>query len=570
VRLRQVLLNLIGNAVKFTERGEVIVRVSVVASTASWQEATKASAAGTCELEISVTDTGIGIPRESLREIFRSFTQADGSLARRYGGTGLGLAICRQIVDLMGGRIQVESEVGRGSRFWLRVPVEVVAGADSALEGADSLRAARVLVVDDNTTNRQILLHHLASWGAETEESADGPSALEALRRAQSAGRPFALVVLDMMMPGMTGLDVARAVRQDAGLTAPQMVILTSAGSALTAGEEQELDIAATLSKPVRKAELQRTFVRAFSRTSGDAARRPVAVPSSRASLAGLRVLLAEDNEINQKLTLSVLRSFGCETLAAGDGAAALEALGRQRFDVVLMDCQMPNLDGFAATREIRRREAAQAGGPRIPVIALTAHAMRSDREECLAAGMDDYLSKPFAKEHLFELLARWTRQPDPAWSAEPGEPPRDPVPAAIPAAGGGADAPSLDLGVLRSIAALDPDPEFSAEIIRRFVAAAGEVAEKLQAAASRNDFTAIGRAAHTLKSTSGQVGAMRLSQLCRTLEEKMRSGLRDGSLEDGRPAGPGGPASVVDAIRAEVDTVVKRLADQGLGVGHG
>jgi signal transduction histidine kinase/CheY-like chemotaxis protein/HPt (histidine-containing phosphotransfer) domain-containing protein len=560
VRLRQVLLNLIGNAVKFTERGEVVVRVSCVGrpdlpeGPKGSDEVKSRSEAARCELELSVTDTGIGIPRESLQEIFRSFTQADGSLARRYGGAGLGLAISSQIVELMGGQIHVESEVDRGSRFSIRVPVEVAEASRAPAADADPLRGARVLVVDDNTTNRQILHHHLLSWGAEVEESADGPSALEALRRAHGEGRPFALVVLDMMMPGMTGLDVARALRADGAIPQPELVILTSAGSCLVEAEDRTLHIAATLSKPTRKNELERTFVRALGgREDAEAAR--AADPSDEApSLAGVRVLLAEDNLINQKLTLTVLRSFGCEAFAVGDGEEAIARLAREPFDVVLMDCQMPRLDGFAATRGIRAREAARHEARRIPIIALTAHAMRSDREECLAAGMDDYLSKPFGKEKLRALLERWTSQ-------HPAVDPRTVRPTAPPASEDAASAsgevlPSLDLGVLRGIAELDPDPAFAADVIRAFLAASSESLAKLKDAQERSDAAAIARAAHTLKSTSGQIGAARLSSLCRMLEGSARAGALLGS----------GP--LLDDIASELEVVCKRLTVEGLGVG--
>ena len=318
VRLRQILMNLVGNAVKFTEQGEIVVRVSRLPD----RSTTPGQPTNRCILQFTVTDTGVGIPESLQQAIFQSFTQADGSLARRYGGTGLGLAICSQIVELMGGEISVESEVDHGSRFSLRIPAEII--ATPVLEAATrrGLEGVRVLVVDDNATNRSILLHHLAAWGAVAAEAEDGPSGLRELRRSNEAGAPYELVVLDMMMPEMTGVDVARAIREDAALVQPRLVILTSAGSSLSDEEDRALAISARLSKPARKDELYKVFVQALSRARPGPA--PIRARTRRLvdgePLDGVRVLLAEDNVVNQKVALAVLRRIGCHAEAVADG----------------------------------------------------------------------------------------------------------------------------------------------------------------------------------------------------------------------------------------------------------
>ena len=393
-RLRQVLTNLAGNAVKFTEAGEVVIAVRVLAD------------GGPRRLvRFTVRDTGIGIAADRQAAIFDSFTQADGSTTRKHGGTGLGLTISRQLVALMGGEIHLESTPGVGSRFWFDLAFTPAAPA-SALPPApvERLRGLRVLVVDDNATNRMIVRETLRAWGCQPAEAASGAEALAVLAAAPV---PFALVILDMQMPGMDGGETAARIRADTRFAALPLVLLSSSAGLRDAGATP---FAAALAKPVRQATLLRTLRAIVGGQREEAPRRPAAVepPAER-----LRVLLAEDNAVNRTLALRMLAKLGCDAEAVETGGAAVAAAARQVYDVILMDVQMPEMDGLEATAEIRRRAN---GGPRTPIVAMTAHAMEGDRERCLAAGMDDYLSKPMSIAALAEALARWTaRGPDQA-----------------------------------------------------------------------------------------------------------------------------------------------------------
>jgi signal transduction histidine kinase/DNA-binding response OmpR family regulator len=401
VRLRQVLTNLIGNAIKFTERGEVSVAVRVTEE-----------AADAVMLKVEVRDTGIGIPDAVQRRLFLPFSQADTSTTRRFGGTGLGLAICRQLTELMGGRIGVVSEPDHGSTFWFTVRL-ARSGASLAPPGIppEALRGLRVLVVDDNATNRRILREQLGGWGLSVEEAAGGAAALECLRAAAAGGRRHDLVLLDMQMPEISGLDVARAVQGDAGLAGVPMVLLTSWLEANLGGAAREVGVAACLPKPVRPRRMLDTLLRVIGPAApapSPAGRPAPRSPSAdrRAVNARARVLAAEDNAVNKKLISRLLEKEGYQADIVTNGAEALAAATRERYDLVLMDCQMPEMDGYEATMAIRVAEAGTAR--RVPIIALTASAMEKDRERCLAAGMDDHLTKPVKAEDLRAMLERW------------------------------------------------------------------------------------------------------------------------------------------------------------------
>ncbi len=510
VRVRQVLTNLLGNAVKFTETGEVLVEVRA-----------EPLAPGRAQLRVAVSDTGLGIPEAAQARIFGAFTQVDESMARRFGGTGLGLAICQQLIGLMGGEIGLSSQLGQGSRFWFTLPVDVLdAGSPPARHA--SLERVRALIVDDNATNRQIVCGHLGSWGCRVALAADGPSALAELRRAAQRGEGFDLVLLDMMMPGMSGLDVARALQAELdGARAPVVVMLTSVGIELDSRERAQLGIAAHVTKPLRKQELWRTLLATVGGESAALphARELASSPAARRRLSG-SILIAEDNEVNQEVATAMLEDLGCRVKVARNGRIALEKLEREPFDVVLMDCQMPEMDGFEATRRIREREAAQAqgGAPRIPIIALTAHAMSGDRERCLQAGMDDHLTKPFSREDLADVVERWL----PA-SAVRSEPASD---MQVPAAEAPVEDP-LDASALAQLLALggSQGPAFLERVFTTFLATSlplgGEIADALRRGAADD----VARAAHRLKSSSGQIGALAVSRLCEQLEARVRSG---------------------------------------------
>ncbi len=421
-RFRQVLTNLIGNAIKFTERGEVVVSVQLVDEQAD-----------TVTLKAEVRDTGMGIPVEVQNRLFQAFSQADSSTTRRFGGTGLGLAICRRLVDLMGGQLGVVSTEGVGSTFWFTLRLARFAGATPAVAPAlahspEGLRGLRALVTDDNRTNRRFLRAQLQAWGMVVDEMEDGPGTLDRLRAATKT--PYAVVLLDMQMPGMSGVDVAHAVRADAGLARVPMILLTSWCQPGLTAAAQEAGIVACLPKPIRTRRLLDVLLEALGPalreprcdrsvkprpdTRVEPRHQPEVAPVT--SVTGAprptlgRVLAAEDNAVNKKLIARLLEKAGYAVDLVENGAQAVKAVARVGYSAVLMDCQMPEMDGFEATMAIR--EAELVTGRHVPIIALTASAMESDREHCMAAGMDDYLSKPIKPKELAEMLERWIPGP--------------------------------------------------------------------------------------------------------------------------------------------------------------
>lgn len=411
-RLRQILINLIGNAIKFTEAGEVLVEVMVHV---------EAERNGTARLHIRVKDTGIGISPEAQQRLFQSFSQVDASMTRKYGGTGLGLAISRQLCELMGGQVGAESEPGQGSTFWLTVQVGLAEAPRVALTSSTTndvhvtLAGKRILVVDDNATNRRILCHQASRWGLRPETADNAMAALTQMRDAAHLGKPFDLALLDFQMPGIDGFDLAAIIKSDALIASVPLVMLTSYGHRGHQQRAHSLGIVSYLAKPVREAQLKTTVALAL--------RPPALQPSSDSTLQmsppmGLspapptarnlgRILIAEDNIVNQKVARRQVEKFGYQTDVVANGLEAIEALSRIPYDAILMDCQMPEMDGFEATTAIREREA-RLKAPRIPIIALTANALEGERDACLAAGMDDYLSKPVSQEALRTALSHW------------------------------------------------------------------------------------------------------------------------------------------------------------------
>jgi CheY-like chemotaxis protein len=397
-RLRQVIINLVGNAIKFTDKGEVALKVQVEA--AHTRDRT---------LRFTVADSGIGIPKEKLEVIFHPFSQADTSTTRKYGGTGLGLTISNRLVGMMGGGISVESEPGRGSQFHFTVRVGI---ADTkvievgAIAPPEILRAVRVLVVDDNRTNRRILEGMLGRWEMKSSSVQDGEEALTKLSEAQEAGEPFALILMDMHMPQMDGFELIERIRQSPGSSAATIMMLTSAGHRGDAARCKELGVAAYLMKPIRQSELREAIARVLGARVQQGAIPLItryALHDAREPGTSLRILLAEDNPVNQRLASRLLEKRGHSVVVAGNGRGALEALEKEYFDLVFMDVQMPVMDGFEATAAIRKKEGDS--GIHLPVVALTAHAMKGDREKCLAGGMDGYLTKPIQPQELDELL---------------------------------------------------------------------------------------------------------------------------------------------------------------------
>ena len=397
-RLRQIVLNLVGNAVKFTELGEVVVRVSC-----------RPVEEGRIELQCDVSDTGIGIPADKQAAIFEAFTQADGSTTRRFGGTGLGLSICVRLLELMGGRIWVESELGRGSTFHFtaRFGVGSTAGQAATSIAPEILRRVPVLIVDDNATNRLIIEETVRHWDMEPLLAASGREALDLLDRRQAWERPIPLLLTDVHMPEMDGYMLCEQIRQRPGGDGMAIIALTSGGRHCDADLAQRLGLAAQLIKPVKPSELRQVIGSILAAAAGDI--RPAGVTRRRPPVTAkpsrsLRVLLAEDSLLNQKLAIGLLTKWGHTVTVANNGLEAVSAVAQQTFDLVLMDIQMPEMNGFEATEAIRQQESQ--GGGHLPILALTARALKGDRERCLEAGMDGYVSKPIRQDELYQAIA--------------------------------------------------------------------------------------------------------------------------------------------------------------------
>ncbi|HYB12499.1 MAG TPA: response regulator, partial [Myxococcota bacterium] len=525
-RLRQVLINLVGNAIKFTERGEVVVELRAVRAEAE-----------VTHIRFEVRDTGIGIASDAQAQLFESFRQADASTTRRYGGTGLGLAISKQLVHLMGGALEVESAPEQGSRFFFTVPFARASESwRKEAEPSVDLQGVRVLIVDDNATNRDILQHRVLSWRMEAGAAGDGPAALEALRSAAAQGSAFDLAILDMHMPTMDGLALARAIQADPVLRTTRLLLLTSLDVEGDNDELREAGIAAHLTKPVRQSELYNRIAELMERPLAPASRLRALRDSSRPQkllLSGL-VLLVEDNVVNQDVAQEMLESLGCRVHVASDGLEAVDLAFHGEYDAILMDIQMPGIDGYQATRSIRAREERErqrsenTSVRHTPIVALTANAMQGDRQECLDAGMDDYLTKPFRRDELFETLRRWL--PAAESVAEVGETSRaeNPAPdAVVEAAAGGREGSLLDRRALDAIRQLSPErgATILARVIDSYLATAPDQLETLQRAAAEKDAALLQSQAHSLKSSSANVGARELAQLARELEALARSG---------------------------------------------
>ncbi len=394
-RLRQILLNLVGNAIKFTERGEVVV----TANEESREE-------GRIILHFSVKDSGIGIPVEKQSDIFHAFTQVDGSTTRKYGGTGLGLTISRQLVSMMKGRLWVESTVGKGSTFHFTAAfgLETINTPERTCDDAPSLEGMRVLIVDDNFTNRTILEKILTRWGMRATVADGGEAAIQALERARALHDPFALILIDVCMPEMDGFALCERIRNHPGMTDATVMMLSSSAQREDAVRCRELGVAAYLTKPLGQKELKHTINSILAGTA-EKGEKVSAIDQTSSPDAGspLRILVAEDNRVNQEVAVTLLSKRGHTVALANNGREALSILESQTFDLVLMDVQMPEMGGIEATASIRAKE--QASGEHIPIIAMTAHAMAGDREKCLAAGMDGYVSKPIKIKTVLQAI---------------------------------------------------------------------------------------------------------------------------------------------------------------------
>jgi two-component system sensor histidine kinase/response regulator len=512
-RLRQVLTNLIGNAIKFTDEGEVFV-------TATREEETDHDVL----VRFSVRDTGIGIAPEVQQQLFQAFVQADGSTTRRYGGTGLGLAICKQLVQQMRGAIGVESQLGKGSTFWFsaRFPKQPLP-CDRLISPREDLAGVRVLVVDDNGTNRKILNHLFTAWGMRQSHADGGAQALEILRRAAQTGQRFDLAMLDMHMPGMDGLSLARSIKSDPKLANIHLVMLTSLDRHDAPELMRESGLDAYLTKPIKQLALYECLSAVMA---SDAEPRAIGAglmqlrDGDPAELADahetekLRILIAEDNVVNQKVALHQLQKLGYLAQAVDNGRQALDTLRRAPFDLIFMDCQMPELDGYAATRELRRREANDR---HTWIIAMTANSLEGDREKCLAAGMDDYVSKPVKIEKLQAAIERFLGIRELELSLrETGS------------------TPVVDLSLLASFRDLggDDGPNILMQLIDVFLENTPRVLSDAREAFEHRSTPLLARAAHTLKGSCSNFGADRLRDACHALEQRANSGSLTGTAE--------------------------------------
>ena len=493
MRLRQVLINLVGNAIKFTDSGEVIVRVRTAGEDGL--------------LRFEVSDTGIGIAADAQGQIFNAFSQADSFTSRTYGGTGLGLAICRELATLMGGAIGVHSEPDRGSTFWFEVPLDPVSQATPTLTRLPRLTLAglRALIIDDNASNREILQQHLQSWGVEAVAVQSGDAALGALNDNEAT--PFDLALMDDQMPGMDGVQLAKRIRQDPRWPSLRLIMLSSRDDQ-DGGVDGVPLFAAVLTKPLRRAQIFSCLTRVMT-LPADATMpdRELGAATTETAATAPKILLVEDNAVNREVAIGMLEGLGCAIHAAENGWLAIEAMNAAAYDAVLMDCQMPVMDGLTATAEIRRREQ-NYGGARVPIIALTANAMEGDRERCLAAGMDDFLCKPFTQAQLATLLKRWLAL-HALSEADRHESSR---------------APLIDAGVLRNIAAL-ARPALLNSMIDLYMEHSPALITAIEGAATGMQADALSAAVHTLKSSTANLGGIRLAAVAKECEALVRAG---------------------------------------------
>ncbi len=505
LRLGQVLTNLVGNTIKFTRQGAVVIRVASTDETAS-----------KITMRFEVSDTGSGISPEAQSRIFDEFSQADGSTTRKHGGSGLGLAISKQLVEMMGGNIHVESALGAGSTFWFTSTFEKqesLLHEDSRSAPMGMLTGVRALIVESSSINRGILQAQMSNWGMSNRVAAAPEQAVDLLTQAAARGAPYDIAIMDLGLPGMDALELARTIRARSEIAKVRLVVLTRRQADIKSAREAGID--ACLAKPVRQTMLYECLVNVMAGQLQEAATAPAApLPANATAGAGRgNILLVEDNLINQQVALGILQIQGYTVTVVNNGREALEAHAQGAFDLILMDCHMPEMDGFEATREIRARE--RPTGKRMPIVALTANAMAQDREACLNAGMDDHLSKPFSMLTLQNMLDKWMPQ---AASA--------PAPAAEPAArAAGNRGGVLDRQVREQLGKVltNGKPELLTRVINLYLVESPKLMHKLKQAAGASNTREIASSAHSLKSSSANVGAKALSRYCEDLEASAR-----------------------------------------------
>jgi signal transduction histidine kinase/DNA-binding response OmpR family regulator/HPt (histidine-containing phosphotransfer) domain-containing protein len=548
-RLRQILMNLLGNAVKFTERGEVVLRASAGSVTE-----------GRATFHFEVADTGVGIPQEHQARLFKPFNQADSSTTRRYGGTGLGLAISRELVRIMGGDMGLRSTLGRGTTFWFEVPLALQPARTAAAppQGMENgVRGLHALIVDDNATNRDILITQLGAWGLRPVAVDSADAALSAMEEAIRSGDPYGVGLLDLHMPDKDGLALARAIRGNGAFSALPLIMLTSGDSEQTLREAKDIGVNQYLRKPVRQSDLYECLLDVLDLAPAPHVPRTVKTKEGpgRLQFRG-HVLLVEDNAINQKVARAMIETLGCSVEVVDNGLRAVEHAFDEGIEVILMDCQMPEMDGYTAATEIRRLEALKKRSTRMPIVALTAHALQGDREKCMAAGMDDYLTKPLQMSELQRALELWMGSPGhPA--SERSKEPEGLAPSAATAVAKtplGAQAPSTGaIPLTAAEACLRPradmafnrdevlkrclgDESLMAELLNVFTKQANEDVTEISDAVSHGDPQRVLRAAHRLKGAAANLALEEVRQSAFALETHARDqGLRgaDGLVQE-------------------------------------
>ncbi|MGH8177373.1 MAG: response regulator [Steroidobacter sp.] len=538
-RLRQVLVNLCGNAVKFTQKGEVVIHAKLIS-----RDRTHA------QIRMEVRDTGIGIPQERLSQLFKPFSQVDASTTRRFGGTGLGLSITRRLVELMGGETGVESESGVGSTFWFTARMEIASAAQPIAKAhgvtREVLRDRRMLVVDDNATNRKVLTEQLSRLGVRASAAASADEAFVALLEAHEQGRAFEVALLDHQMPDQDGAQLGRRIAADERLRSTRLVLLTSSGLRGDGQRFAELGFAGYLLKPVTQRDvsdclllvLQITAEQLHTGTYPIITRHHLRAQRERDKP---RILVAEDNVVNQKVARITLEKLGYRVDVVSNGVEAIAGWETGRYQMILMDCQMPELDGYEATREIRRREAGQQ---HIPIVALTAHAMKGAAEECAAAGMDSHLSKPLVRQQLKACLAKFLPGMDAAIDAFPAASEEQP---ALPATAPTAQHPPIDVAAFGLLC--DGDLDFERELIREFVRNGGASVAAIHEALAAGDLSGVWKAAHSLKGASASLHALPSAELAGQMEAAARAGRAEGLPE------------LAEQLREEVDRTIQFLS---------
>jgi signal transduction histidine kinase/DNA-binding response OmpR family regulator len=574
-RLRQILMNLVSNAIKFTEHGEVVIEVHNSSEPEDWRTTaehhphptnhdatqtqssaeTATSAPGGAYaniLHFSVRDTGIGLSEEAQARLFQAFTQADSSTTRKYGGTGLGLAIAKQLVYLMDGEIGIISAPGKGSTFWFTAlfnNAQMI--SETEVSSAYDFSGLRILIVDDNSTSCDILRSQLQGWNIITETAASGKEALACLQATVTQDNTYNLAILDLHMPDMTGADLAEIMKKEPLLSPIPILLLIRVGQRSDIETARQVGVSAYFSKPLRQADLVTVLetlkegkpLSSLQEASSSSPRTAQSEVSKKPQFRA-RILLTEDNPVNQEVAISMLQLLGCDVTIAQNGREAVQASEHESYDLILMDCQMPEMDGFEATRLIRERESTidypQSTGVHIPIIALTANAMEKDRQQCLDAGMDDYLSKPFSQERLIAVLTRYLTEHteatklDPAPTDTANHPPQESVVLnndALTVTTSEQETPSLlDPNALKQIRALQrPNaPNVVHKIINSYLKDAPQLLEAARQAIANNDSSTLYRSAHSLKSTSASLGANTLAGLCKELETIGRANTTD------------------------------------------